>query len=64
MHIVGPLHLQTPNQGLKTVPGIYWEKKKKNIPLNGPAQFKPVLFRGQLYLLMSKNSMSTAVVLT
>lgn len=49
MHTVGPPHLHTPNCRLKTIQVFIAEKK--NPGLSGSMQFKPVLSKGQLYLI-------------
>lgn len=50
MHTFGPSHPQTHNCGLKTVQ-VFTEKN-----ISGPMQFKPMLFRGQLYFLLHYHS--------
>lgn len=43
IHAVSPGHLQTLKCGSQT--GVYWQ----NLCVSGPAEFKLMLFKGQLY---------------
>lgn len=53
MHAVGPRHLWTPNGTWKRIQVCI----AKNPYVSGPMTFKPILFKGQLYLIFKNFAM-------